>query len=688
MSEIVLDFETASLADLKVVGSNIYAKHITTEVLSLTITRGDGPPVLWTPTSPHVEAQELRELAENANHIWICHNAGFEKDIWREIMVPRFGFPFIPNDHWHDIMATCALRTWPLALDNALHTAGLPGKDMAASKLTRALSKPDRRGHLDRSPESLARVYAYNRDDVEKERGLHKVIGYLPQMERNVWLLSEEINERGVKFDIPMVQGALKIRAAATAPLVQEFRELTGVNPTQVAKFKDWLAFAGLELGNMRKETVNALLGLGDDDDEDIQVGHEHDAIPDIARRVLTIRALVGSASVKKYDRMEKCADPIDGRVRRLLQYHGAGTGRWAGRLFNAHNMPRGQARISGADGRATTPDPETLAAAITTGSMDAITNLGCFIEYGGNRVPANPIEVLASALRNTIVADDKHYLLVGDWSAIEARLVLALAGQHDKTALMASGADVYLSMAEQIFGVTGLTKADIEKRQTGKNTILGCGFQMGADTFHARYCSAQPKEFAERAVESYRKEWAPAVPKLWRALQTAALDAVTTGKPQDSGYGITYQVKGNWLTGECPDGSCLYYFRPTLCRRAMPWDADDIRLAWRYQVPAGAKVNSFGGGASGSWVSAYGGLLTENYVQHCARQLLCGALAKCRDAGLPVILHNQDEIIVEHTNPDVAALKQIMEERPRWAVNIQLPLAAECHPPCRRYHK
>ncbi len=690
MGEIVLDFETASLADLSNVGSTIYAEHITTEILSLTWAVDDDEPQLWVPEYGIIKG--LRDCARDPNMLWVCHNAGFEKDIWRALMVPVHGYPDIPNNRWHDILAVCAMRTWPLSLDNALATAGLPGKDMAASKLTRDLSKPNKQGKLDRSAASLAKVYAYNRDDVVKERALHQRIGYLTPGERKVWLLDQEINERGVKFDLPMVHGALKIREAATDPLVAEFRQLTGINPTQVAKFKDWLSFTGVNLDSLAKAGVNKLLGLDEDqDDEDLQTSRERGllAIPDIARRALIIRSLVGSSSVAKFDRMASCSDH-DGRIRRLLQYHGAGTGRWAGRLFNAHNMPRGLARAASPAGKAVTPDPDRLASAIASGDVEAVNALGLFIEYGGNRVPANPIEVLASALRNTIIADSGKSLLIGDWSAIEARLVLSLSGQHDKTDLMASGTDVYLNMAEQIFGVKGLTKADVEKRQTGKNTILGCGFQMGAATFHDRYCPEQPFEFAEAAVNAYRRDWAPCVPKMWAALQKAALDAVVTGRPQDSGYGITYKVDGSWLIGECPDGSQLYYFRPTLCRKAMPWDADDIRLAWRYQVAPGAKVNSFAGGASGSWVAAYGGLLTENYVQHMARQLLCRALGLCRRENLPVILHNQDEIIVEieDSRADVDALKQIMEDSPAWAVATKVPLSAECHPVTKRYFK
>src|SRR5260370_1045190 len=122
MPEIVLDFETASMADLGKVGSDIYSKHITTEILSLTWVVDDDEPQLWVPEYGIIKG--LRDVARDPNNIWICHNAGFEKDIWRNIMVILYGFPDIPNDRWHDTLASCALRCWPLALDNALHAAG------------------------------------------------------------------------------------------------------------------------------------------------------------------------------------------------------------------------------------------------------------------------------------------------------------------------------------------------------------------------------------------------------------------------------------------------------------------------------------------------------------------------------------------------------------------------------------
>jgi DNA polymerase len=134
---------------------------------------------------------------------------GFEKAMWREHMVKRYGFPPIPDDRWHDIMAVCALKQVPLKLEHALTVFSLPPKDVAASRFTKMLSKPitrgKRKGEFDRRPQSLERVYAYNRDDIRVETALHKRMGYLPPAERPVWLLDQTINERGVRVDLPYV---------------------------------------------------------------------------------------------------------------------------------------------------------------------------------------------------------------------------------------------------------------------------------------------------------------------------------------------------------------------------------------------------------------------------------------------------------------------------------------------------
>ncbi|MFX7040785.1 DNA polymerase I, partial [Acinetobacter baumannii] len=60
----------------------------------------------------------------------------------------------------------------------------------------------------------------------------------------------------------------------------------------------------------------------------------------DTAEEVVRLRRAAGKTSTTKFRAMlnSVCAD---GRVRGTLAYHGAGTGRWAGRLIQPQNFPR-----------------------------------------------------------------------------------------------------------------------------------------------------------------------------------------------------------------------------------------------------------------------------------------------------------------------------------------------------------
>ncbi|MDV7399826.1 hypothetical protein RZS08_50895, partial [Arthrospira platensis SPKY1] len=116
-------------------------------------------------------------------------------------------------------------------------------------------------------------------------------------------------------------------------PMEREFKEITGLKPSQREKVLDWLVASGANLPDLRKDTLDKVL-----DPENDENGIE--GISPEAYRVIQIRRILGSSSVKKLHRMleTRC---FDGRVRGTMQYHGARTGRVAGRLVQPQNMPR-----------------------------------------------------------------------------------------------------------------------------------------------------------------------------------------------------------------------------------------------------------------------------------------------------------------------------------------------------------
>ena len=661
---VELDFETRSLCDLKVAGGWRYAEDVTSEIICLVYNmEGWREPLVWT---PGCDDRSFRLLAGNPDTIFVAHNAAFEQAIWQHHMVDVYGFPPIPVERWDCTLAACAWKGLPLALDKVGRALRLNmSKDKDGNKLTLGMSKLDKHGNLSAlTAENRARIIQYCAQDVVVERGVMQRVGLISQenqLERRIWVYDQKINQRGVRLDMDFVDAAQKVVSTATVPLLQEFRDLTGLVKVGSPKLKDWCASNGVPVENLQKGYLADLLGSKEDDQDDPDPAHGYqslagddggclppEGLPDVVREVLGIRTMLGGAAVKKLKRMQACCG-YDGRARGLLQYYAAHSGRWGGRLLQPQNFPR----------ETTGFDPEIAVAAIMSGSPEVVER-----ELG---MPA--LEAVARSLRHALVPDEGKVFLVGDYAQIEARIVLALAGQHDKTKLMVSGNDPYIDMAQQIFNVVEVTK---EQRATGKNSVLGCGFQMGAAKFHARYCGQQPMVFAERAIETYRTEWAPKVPKVWYALEEASLKTVETAQPH-SAYGITFAIEGEWLTMTLPNQwQKLWYYKPHMGTGKFD------NPCWKFLKAKGATMAP---------VDMYGGIITENAVQAMARGVMCGAIDRLERAGFPVVLTVHDEIICEvpenkldGNEADEVRFRELMEyvQPDGWIAKMKVPIAVE----------
>jgi DNA polymerase bacteriophage-type len=350
-----------------------------------------------------------------------------------------------------------------------------------------------------------------------------------------------------------------------------------------------------------------------------------------------------------------------DSRARGLLQYHGATTGRWSGQLIQPQNLPRPTLKED--------VGPEELAAAIKTGDPDALRRWG------------KPLDVLVSGLRHALTAADGAMLGAGDFSMIEACVLLALAGQRDKCELIAQGVDVYRDMAATIYGLDraafmaipedDLSPDQSEQRRIGKNGVLSSGYGIGAEGFYRRFCRHVEggRELAARIVGVYRHQWAPLVPRLWRDLERAARQAMLRpGQPAAAHCGVVYRLAAHaglpCLICELPNGKLLHYANARI-------DGHDKwgRPRWLY--------NAY---RQGQWreIAPYGGQLTENVASAFARELLVHAMFALEGAGYPIVFTVHDEIVVEH--PDIAkeAMQRIMSARPPWAEKLGVPVKAK----------
>ena len=276
----------------------------------------------------------------------------------------------------------------------------------------------------------------------------------------------------------------------------------------------------------------------------------------------------------------------------------------------------------------------------------------GRFSGGGGNLNLQNlpRADMFGINMRNLITAPKGKKLVVVDLSQIEVRTLCWLAGDKATMAEIAASDDIYEAFAIQ-FGLWSKDKGVLKKeapevRRLTKNITLGCGYGCGAPKF-ATMCD-MPLAEAEDAVALYRKSLFK-VPKYWRKL--------------DSDMKKSYAANAKH-TIELPSGRSLDYGLIKMSRH-------DGR------VNHVAMMNKSGRRVP---MKLWGGTLAENASQALARDVFSYMMLKIEEAGIKIIFHVHDEVVIECDEEKaegvLAKVVEIMSTPPEWISDI--PLSAE----------
>lgn len=611
----------------------------------------DEEPEIWVPSRMPLLHEEFK-FGCNLPHRILDHieaggeirawNAQFERIIWREIMVKRYGAPEPSMEQYVCSAAEAAAMSLPRHLAGAAQVLGVEQqKDDEGYRLMLRMTRP-RKIHEDGRiewwdvPEKLERLYEYCKQDVRTERSVIKSLRRLTPREREIYLLDQRINDRGARIDRELVVAAQGIVADGVQRANDEIYKITqgaveGV--TSAGTMRLWLG-----VDSIAKDEVKALL---------------ESELPDDKRRVLEIRAEAGRSSVAKLDSMLDVAC-TDDRVRGLLLYHGAGTGRWTGKLLQPQNFPRGEV-----------DDVESFIPLVMAGDYDAID------------IFHHPIVVVSSMLRSMITAAPGYELISADFSAIEARVLNWLAGQDDIVALFRRGEDVYKYNAARLFQIPLSEVKKFPHRQTGKFQELGCGFGMGAKKAVSAANTAQygylvmTEERAKEIVDGYRSTHRKVV-SYWYECNDAAIEAVNNpGVPVRVGpaKNVTFIKAGAYLYIVLPSGRPLAYAAPKVVDAMTPWGE---------MKPA---VEFSGVDRAHQWgrMRLYGGLIVENIVQAAARDFMAEAMLRVEAAGYGTPTMSVHDEIVNEVPEGYGSLEEfesIMRQLPAWGEGC--PVATE----------
>jgi DNA polymerase len=625
-----------------------------------------------------------------------AHNAAFEQAIWNNILVPRYGAFKTEPIVWRDSMAMCAAHSIPLSLDKAGKALGVKHlKDEEGKRVMLQVSQPRRPSASNpkewweptEAPDKFETLFMYCMDDVECERAIGQSLKPLIKKEQWVWLLDQIINQRGVEIDVNLVHRCLDLIKDHSEWGKREIKRLTNGEVSSVslvAQLKDWVNKQGVGAPDMTKATVESLIA--------------NESTPEKVKEALIIRQSLSKSSTKKLETMLN-ARASDNRIRNVLLYHGASTGRWAGRLIQVQNFPRGSIK-------------DVDAAIKDIYEMD--------VEELHDKY-RDVMELISSCLRGMIVPAKGHDFIVADYGAIEARVVMWLADEKDALQKFRDGVDLYKDMAAYVYE-KDIDEVDSgEERQLGKAIILGCGFGMGAIKFQGTTESQGlflPEGMAKTAVKAYRTKY-PNIPLMWKNVEKAAIDAVMHRTPQTTNKVTwTHNLETNFLECLLPSGRSLYYYDPKIrIRWAVKWvDADKKFHFDKYESKEEAEMALDGrrddvncqrlvtdepeevyslthmgvNSVTKQWErqETYGGKLVENIVQATARDCMVEGMFRTERKKYLTIMTIHDEIVAEVPEGygSVEEFESLLAQTPDWADG--LPLIADGGYRGKRYRK
>lgn len=639
-----IDVETYSSAPLPKCGVYRYCDAPDFEILLFSYAFDDEPVQTIDLASGETLPKEAISALEDPDIIKVAYNAQFER-----VCLSRYLGHWLDPHQWRCTMVMAAYLTLPGRLADAAVALGTTEKKMEEGKdLIRYFSVPCKpsktnggrtRNLPTDAPEKWAVYRQYNAQDVETERAIRKALEKysLPEQEWELYALDQQINDRGVRVDKKLVKNAIAVDAVFAQAAYQRAKELTGLeNPGSVNQLKAWLADQDMPMESLARKIVQEKAAQTDG----------------IVAELLNLRLELSKTSVKKYEAMARCVCR-DGRVHGLLQFYGANrTGRWAGRLVQAQNLPQNHL-----------PDLDLAREIVKTGDEELLDTL-----YAS--VPGT----LSELIRTAFIPKDGCRFLVADFSAIEARVLAWLANEEWVLEEFRGKGKIYEATASRMFHIPqeSIVKGNpnYEYRQKGKQATLSCGYGGGVGALKAMGAKI-PEEEMQPLVDAWRAA-NPNIVAFWSALDRAARTVIRKKTSARVGK-VTLYWQDDKMFMRLPSGRNLCYQSPHFTGNRFGSDA----IGYYAPNAAGQRVVQ----------ETFGGKLAENATQAIARDILAHALLTLEKNGYPVIFHVHDEAVIEMSIGQGALEEacRLMAIAPNWAE--ELPLRADGYE-CMYYRK
>lgn len=634
------DFETQSLVNLMDCGAYKYAADPSTKVLMMGY-QFVRPGYVMSPALMGYGKDFksfLLNVLEKTDSMFVAHNAMFERLICKLVLGLE-----IPLERIICTQAMCRYYGYPGSLEQAVLALGVPyPKDMSGKQAMLAISCPDEHGFLatpETHPAEFLRTGSYCIRDVEAEHGIFEKLPQLPDWERNMYRLDQEINDRGVPVNTSFLNNAVEIALEIEQERKREFTDVVeGKFETakQVKELRQWLESKGYPVPDMKADTVVQLL--------------RQPNLPDDVRAALRLRQELAKTSLTKFATFLDWE--VQGRIYGAYVYYAAHTGREQSWGVNLANLSKAS------------PDFEI--------NCKIIRETPWLFKL----IVDDVMQELAQLIRGAVEAPDGKIFLGLDLAQIEARIVAWISGHLALLEGFAQGRDVYCEEASKMFGEE-VTPKDKAKRAVGKVAVLSMGYEGGiqAVVTNAGNSNTDLGLLAEvllptasydelRSAEWSYKRYCKGNPKPVPYQHGLACDLIKQRYRKNNPIVVESWTKLSelfWNGGEIG----MFKFER------------DVNNLTTVTLPVGRQMFFHGvendGGlsyltAKGTRTHIYGGKIMENLAQAHARDVFVFYLNKLTN----VIFHTYDEYLKEVNIEDV----ELHKEEIRQAFQIQPPFS------------
>lgn len=641
---LFIDVETYSSVDIKESGAYKYIESPDFEILIIGYALDDSPVKIVDLAQGEEMPEELEEALLDPDCVKVAHNAVFER-----LCFKRVGYD-VPAEQWYCTSVKAAYCGLPLSLDGVSKALNLTDKKLDTGKaLIKYFSCPCKatrvngmrtRNYPEHAPEKWEMYKEYNKYDVLAEHEIFNSLEayIIPDIERKMYVLDQNINDRGILVDMELAESAIAVDNTYTSILMQHAQQLTGLeNPNSPTQIRQWV----------EKKTGSVVLSLSKETMPDLF--KEFADYPDVIE-LLNIRKKLSKTSIKKYYAMLNCAMK-DNRCRGLFQFYGANrTGRWAGRLLQLQNLSKNH--ISHIE------IPRELVRARDWESVEMLYD--------------DVSDILSQLVRTALIAPEHKTFAVADFSAIEARVISWLANEKWRMDVFKGDGKIYEATGSKMFNVpiSAITKGSV-LRDKSKISELALGYEgsLGA----LKRMGGERMGLSDTEMMSLVRKWRmanPAIVDMWKEIDEASKEAVRYQRPVScTCRNIVFDCDGKFMTIKLPSGRQLFYYGPKFKDKKIGRSTMPTRVLCYQGVVQETK----------QWgeIDTYGGKLTENIVQAIARDLLGNSMLNMQEEGFEIAMHVHDEAIaeipLENAKEHYSNMIKAMEKVPHWASDFPL---------------